>query len=110
MFAKAIGAACALALVAGCAASPAPIRPGVDHPANPDAAAAPAPPASVTLAVAPVQTDVPATRPEPSEEHSVMHHGAATEPVGVADVYVCSHHPEVTSDKPGQRCPKCGMA
>ena len=26
-----------------------------------------------------------------------------------ATIYVCPMHPEVTSDEPGQRCPKCGM-
>lgn len=35
--------------------------------------------------------------------------GAATRPAGASVMYSCPHHPEVTSDKPGQRCPKCQM-
>jgi hypothetical protein len=33
------------------------------------------------------------------------HHG---DQAPAASTYMCSHHPEVVSDKPGQ-CPKCGM-
>ena len=34
---------------------------------------------------------------------------ATTKPAGGASQYVCPHHPEVISDKPDQRCPKCKM-
>ncbi len=36
-------------------------------------------------------------------KHSKMDHSK------MAKTYVCSMHPKVTSDKPGE-CPKCGMA
>jgi hypothetical protein len=100
MLARTLATACALALMAGCAGpSPAPEL-SADHPAHPDAAAAPLPPRSTTLAVdAGGAAQAPATAP-------AAHKDA---PVDGPVVYACPHHPEVTSDKPGQRCPKCGM-
>jgi hypothetical protein len=44
--------------------------------------------------------------------HAGHDHGneAATSSAPVAGAtYVCPMHPEVTSDRPDQRCPKCGM-
>ena len=41
----------------------------------------------------------PVTNPSPT----------MTRPAGGATLYTCPHHPEVTSDKPGQTCPKCRM-
>jgi hypothetical protein len=82
----------ALLLLTGCAGEPALPEPGAQHPASPDAAAAPLPPISPTLALN--STAAPAaTKPSTA--------GAVT--------YTCPHHPEVTSDKPGQVCPKCNM-
>lgn len=91
MYAKTFAAACGLALLAGCAGQAAqPVN--ADHPAHPDAPAAPPLPPSTTLAVATTRPAAPSTRPT---------EGAA--------LYACPHHPEVTSDKPDQRCPKCNM-
>jgi Heavy metal binding domain len=73
-------------LVAGCTAQSLPPD-SPDHPANPQAAAAPLPPPSSTLALDEGRAS-PATAPA---------------------VYTCPHHPEVASNQPGD-CPKCGMA
>jgi hypothetical protein len=80
------------AALTGCAGpSVAPV--GVEHPANPDAPAAPALAPTNTLAL----------RDEPSPP-------GAPAPVGVSVVkYVCPMHPKVTSNAPG-KCPICGMA
>ncbi len=115
-------------LLAGCASTK-PMVLGPDHPANPDALAAPVAPPSELLALSSNPTtarSVPTTDiPHEAEgEHaghdmSHMHHGGdataqspaskpATSQPNVAAVYTCPHHPEVVSDKPG-KCPKCKM-
>jgi hypothetical protein len=75
----------ACSLLIGCA-GPTTITPDTDHPANPQAAEAPLPEPSNTLAVA-----------------------ASTQPTTLKVTYTCPMHPEVISDKPGN-CPKCGMS
>jgi hypothetical protein len=99
MLKKAIATACALAFIAGCAGRSAGPELPADHPARPDAAAAPLPQRSSTLAAGPGA---------PAAPTSVATAPAAAATDGPA-VYACPHHPEVTSDKPGQLCPKCGM-
>ncbi len=49
------------------------------------------------------QADAPVAGPAvtPSDSTAV--------PAAGAYVYACPMHPEVTSTKPGQKCPKCGM-
>jgi hypothetical protein len=121
-----IAVAVAVVLLAGCAAryTHAPLT--ADHPASPDSAATALPERSHTLTVG--EQPAPAT---PGADNSGAHdgahpgiaegveagtmpahqHDAATAPAGdaAATLYVCPMHPDVTSDKPDQRCPTCGM-
>lgn len=70
---------------------------GIDHPANPDSAAAPLPQRSQALAhEAPMRANREPMAP-------------ASAPASNSALYVCPMHPQVTSDKPDQRCPECGM-
>ena len=148
MYTRAFTAA-AIALLAGCASGPGGDELPADHPARPDAAVAPVPTPSTTLAVGPEQRVAPpeqapaatqggehghhgqghggggtATAPAPTNPTDHGHHGAdhghhgaapttapaASAPTGAtAAVYSCPHHPEVTSDRPDARCPKCNM-
>ena len=127
MFARTLAAAGSLVLLVGCTARTSPNELTADHPANPNAAAAPLPTPSATLAVA------PAVRETDGQSHAGQHgnhsahsggaadhshhHGTAgpattptaTTGAGQAALYACPHHPEITSDKPDQRCPKCNM-
>lgn len=84
-----------LGLLAGCAGSVGPGQPILDHPANPDAAQSPAPAASGTLTI------------DPSGAAPVVA-TTATAPV-VAGLFACPMHPEVRSNNPNDRCPKCNM-
>jgi hypothetical protein len=109
MYAKILAAACAAALLGGCAGGTGGTRPAADHPANPRAASAPLPPVSTTLSIASTQPSQRAADANGAQSHS-HHQPPATAPATRdAVVYVCPHHPEVTSTDPNARCPKCHM-
>ncbi len=94
-----------------------------DHPANASAMESPAPPRSRSLDLAgadpvaamPMEHDGMGGTSTPMSDMPGMeggghkHEAPPTAPASGAVVYVCPMHPEVTSDKPDQRCPKCGM-
>src|SRR5258707_1007864 len=79
--------------VLGCAGAGGMAEPGPDHPANPDAAQSPAPATSGTLAI------------DPSGAAPVV----ATTAPAIAGLFACPMHPEVRSNNPNDRCPKCNM-
>lgn len=112
----------------GCATSYTDPTPPPDHPASPDAAEAPLPTRSRTLDVAGadplISTRASTMAPDGNDVSPAAPHDAAKaapasfkprhdSPTGpsesAAAKYACPMHPEVTSDKPDQRCPKCGM-
>jgi Cu+-exporting ATPase len=115
MYSKILAAACSAFVLAGCAGGSGQPLPADDHPASPRAATSPLPAPSSTLAVARAAQTRPATEAaasEPAQQHS-HDHGAPAPATAPADqaaaVYVCPHHPEVTSTNPNDRCPKCHM-
>lgn len=118
---KAAAVILSMTFLIGCAAEYAQTPLGTGHPANPEAQ--PAPPAarsgtldlSRTEPVHGAEAEPPAhgahgtphEKPAPgAPEHGVPGNTPAPAP---AAVYSCPMHPEVTSDQPEQRCPKCGM-
>jgi hypothetical protein len=116
MYSKTLAAACAAFVLGGCAGGSGQALVAEDHPASPTAATAPLPAQSATLAIAPATQTQPAAEAaasEPSRQQHSHDHGApppATAPADqAAAVYVCPHHPEVTSTNPNDRCPKCHM-
>lgn len=90
-----------------------------DHPASPEAPAAPLTPAPSTLAIDEAnlpsmpaelqmhshgQAGMEMTAPAPTSES--VPKAPSSEPAQA--IYTCPMHPEVVSDQPGT-CPKCGM-
>ncbi|MBI1189735.1 MAG: hypothetical protein GC200_03520 [Tepidisphaera sp.] len=112
-----------IALLGGCAATYTEPTLPPNHPANLGAGESPPPERSHTLDIggagAELVPSMPAAQPiehgEPSKPMPDMGSGGhkhETPPSSSASgeaIYTCPMHPEVTSDKPDQRCPKCGM-
>ncbi|MCI0364477.1 MAG: hypothetical protein L0Y44_13620 [Phycisphaerales bacterium] len=101
-------------ILVGCAGRYIEPSPSLDHPANPAAAEAVPPVRSQTLDLAAAEPVTPAKAPSDMEHarHGHAGHESAkptATPSDSAILYVCPMHPEVTSDKPDARCPKCGM-
>jgi hypothetical protein len=91
----------AAAFLGGCSPAPMPVSQSPTDPSNPRAAEGVSP--------------APAPAPSASNPHSQHAHGGGPHAEHGADagstevVYVCPMHPEVTSTKPGEVCPKCNM-
>ena len=122
----------ALAGLTGCAATYTEPTLSADHPANAAAMESTPPPRSRTLDLAGADPVTPAAamttmdhsggsgmgghgmdaKPKPPADAGaggVEHPPQSAPPSPGAVLYACPMHPEVTSDKPDQRCPKCGM-
>lgn len=117
------------AIIGGCTASYTQPSLTADHPGSPSAEEAPASTRWQTLDLAAADPVTPAKAPagmghsehemgnipanqpsSPGIDHPAHKPDAPVPtPGGAPAMYACPMHPEVTSDKPDQRCPKCGM-
>lgn len=101
----------AAVLLAGCTAAYTEPALPPDHPASSGAPESPLPDRSRTLDLADAEPVSPAAQARPdhhaADETPPPDHAAPGAPRAAA--YACPMHPEVTSDQPDQRCPKCGM-
>lgn len=104
----------AVTTLVGCASSYKEPAIPPDHPASASAAESPPMARSRTLEIAADKPAPPPPSPAASIEKAAGSEpgpGGAT-PVVAGDaamVFACPMHPEVTSDRPDQRCPKCKM-
>ena len=108
-------------LLGGCAVPPLPAPPGPDHPANAQAAEAPLPVRSDTLAIndaalprgaSPAdmksEMDMQSTGGMKHDMGGMKHDVPATSPTTSAALYTCPMHKQIVSDQPGN-CPICSM-
>lgn len=98
----------AMLSVWGCSAPYAPPPFPQDHPANAGAQEAHPVAASHTLDVTATEEAPPMPQASPAQ-HAGHGAGGAAPAAVPAVLFTCPMHPEVTSDKPDQRCPKCNM-
>lgn len=104
-----------LLTLSGCAAPYTEPTLRADHPANVSAPESPPADRSRTLDLAASEpaSAAPAEKPMDHTGHGMSESPKADAPPaptpGAAALFACPMHPEVTSDKPDQRCPKCNM-
>ncbi len=104
-----------LITLGGCASSYKEPTLSADHPAS--AAAPEAPPVERSHTLDLLASEPASARPmEKPMDHAGHAMGDAPKPEATpmpkthtAALFACPMHPEVTSDKPDQRCPKCNM-
>lgn len=120
----------ALVILGGCTSSYTEPSLSPDHPASPSAAPSTPPARGTTLDLAAADPITPPAQPAVDNQGADQGTGEKTESnqrepateVGgrtpeapspsaptTPALYACPMHPEVTSDKPDQRCPKCHM-
>lgn len=102
-----------LPVLGACSPAPMPISRSSNDPSSPSAPAGISPLLATALSV-PVPA-APAAKGHEHHDHEAhaapaLHdHGSATDAGADGVVYVCPMHPEVTSTKAGELCPKCNM-
>lgn len=102
----------AILLLAGCATSYTEPPLAADNPGNPSAMEGPPIQRSgvLDLEVPEPASAMPDEKPMRGSTHGVSGASRADAPSAQEKVlYACPMHPEVTSDKPDRRCPKCNM-
>ena len=98
-----------VALLVGCASPGAGPDLPADHPANPNAAVAPLPQSSTTLALGPDQRSTPAS-PNPGGQDAANVHGDAAEPSGEASGHAHHDHQAVEPNDPAKGGAKAAPA
>jgi hypothetical protein len=97
-----------LVALAGCSHEVREPAPPANHPANPQAASAPAPSPKMSSTLNPSDTDVTPAQSTSAGAPAAGSGASSAAPSAVPVVYTCPHHPKVMEAEPGE-CPFCGM-